>query len=255
MSRNNIRESVYLSVWAKRIKAIDFLGNKCEKCGENNPLVLAFHHVNPKQKSDDINSIVQSKSHISSKWSELKKELQKCILLCHNCHVELHHPSTNLLKVKLIELKGVNACERCGYSNKESMSSLEFHHNGDKEFRLSNKYGYRNRHFTIPLEDMILEMDKCIVICKNCHILEHSDVEKFERNKEKIFGNAKKYIERMSWDRDKIKKLYGENITLSRIANNLGCSLDTIRREIDRMIKLGLIRKREQNGHRNKIPK
>ena len=245
------RESVYLSVWAKKIKSIEFLGGKCHRCGSDNPMTLTFHHKDPSQKTDGIQSIITARSQISSKWSSLKEELKKCILLCRNCHVELHHPETNPLKQKLLDLKGVSVCERCGYKS-NTLASLEFHHldRSKKDFQISNKYGYKNRHFTIVLEDLLLEMDKCIVLCGNCHMLEHSKVEKFNANKERIFLMSKKYIERMSWNREKIKKLYENYCHYDDIASALGCSFDTVTREIRRMQKEGFLVKRKRKASR-----
>ena len=54
--------------------------------------VLTFHHVDPKLKSFslDLNNIAQKH------WHKVIEELDKCDLLCHNCHHELHHPDLNL---------------------------------------------------------------------------------------------------------------------------------------------------------------
>jgi DNA polymerase II large subunit len=65
--------------------AIKLLGGKCIKCGwTGNQAALQFHHKDPKQK-DFIIGNVANKS-----WDSLKKEMQKCILLCANCHMIEH---------------------------------------------------------------------------------------------------------------------------------------------------------------------
>ena len=69
-----------------RLKAITFAGGKCIKCGYNKyPEVLEFHHIDPSKK--DFN--VSSKGHCRS-WERVSEEIKKCILLCANCHRELH---------------------------------------------------------------------------------------------------------------------------------------------------------------------
>jgi transposase len=71
----------------KRIKklAVIYKGGKCEGCGYSRCLeALDFHHKNPKEKDFNISSY-QKKS-----WNTIKKELDKCICLCSNCHRELH---------------------------------------------------------------------------------------------------------------------------------------------------------------------
>jgi hypothetical protein len=45
---------------------------------------LIFHHRNPKDKDFNI-----SGNHGRS-WSKIEAELDKCDLMCHNCHNELH---------------------------------------------------------------------------------------------------------------------------------------------------------------------
>lgn len=63
-------------------KAIKYKGGKCEKCGYDNiefPAVFDFHHLDPTAKDFAIGS--SSKS-----WKNIKPELDKCALLCANCH-------------------------------------------------------------------------------------------------------------------------------------------------------------------------
>ena len=66
-------------------KIVEYLGGKCIICGYikcNSALVA--HHKNPKTKSFAL-SIGSSKS-----WETIKMELDKCVLLCQNCHSEAH---------------------------------------------------------------------------------------------------------------------------------------------------------------------
>lgn len=66
-------------------QAVNYKGGKCEKCGYNACLgSLGFHHLDPTQKDPQWRSI----SRLI--LSKLKKELDKCQLLCHNCHGEVH---------------------------------------------------------------------------------------------------------------------------------------------------------------------
>ena len=58
-------------------------------CGYNKCVAsLDFHHEDPTKKEYGISS---NGSTIS--WEKLKIELDKCILLCANCHRELHYLS------------------------------------------------------------------------------------------------------------------------------------------------------------------
>lgn len=66
-------------------KAVEYLGGKCCKCGYNKCLgALDFHHKDPSKKEFRI-----AESNTKS-WDRTKKELDKCILVCANCHRELH---------------------------------------------------------------------------------------------------------------------------------------------------------------------
>lgn len=61
----------------------DYLSNHpCEKCGESNPIVLTFHHINPSNKKNDISAL--SCGCYSIKL--ITKEIEKCQVLCANCH-------------------------------------------------------------------------------------------------------------------------------------------------------------------------
>tara|TARA_R100000808_G_C2145995_1_gene153866 strand:+ start:1922 stop:2380 length:459 start_codon:yes stop_codon:yes gene_type:complete len=58
------------------------LSNPCTTCGESNPVVLEFHHLDPKTKRDDISNMA---THGYSAKS-IEEEIEKCIILCANCH-------------------------------------------------------------------------------------------------------------------------------------------------------------------------
>lgn len=67
-------------------KYIDYKGGKCEICGYNKCIsALTFHHINPDEKEFTI-------SHRQSiSFENMKAEIDKCQLLCCNCHNEIHY--------------------------------------------------------------------------------------------------------------------------------------------------------------------
>jgi len=66
--------------------AIEYKGGKCEKCGYDRCLeALEFHHLDDRKKQFGI-----SAKGITRSWTRVKQELDKCIMLCANCHRELH---------------------------------------------------------------------------------------------------------------------------------------------------------------------
>jgi hypothetical protein len=65
-------------------QAVEYKGGKCIKCGYNKCInALEFHHRDPKTKDTSVNAIRRS-------FNSMKKELDKCDLLCANCHREVH---------------------------------------------------------------------------------------------------------------------------------------------------------------------
>jgi predicted HNH restriction endonuclease len=75
----------------KRVRknlAIAYLGGMCNKCKNTfHPAVYEFHHVDPATKDRDPSKM------LSLKWERVTTELDKCILLCANCHRLTHHES------------------------------------------------------------------------------------------------------------------------------------------------------------------
>lgn len=59
---------------------------QCETCGETHIATLDFHHIDPTNKKISISNIVQ---HF---WclEKIQKEIDKCKILCANCHRKLH---------------------------------------------------------------------------------------------------------------------------------------------------------------------
>ena len=74
-------------------KAIEFKGGKCKVCGYSRcSEALEFHHIGNNKKDFGI----AAKGYTRS-WDKVKKEIEKCLLLCANCHREIH---TGTLKIK-----------------------------------------------------------------------------------------------------------------------------------------------------------
>lgn len=69
-----------------KLKAIEYKGGKCSVCGNTfHPAVYDFHHLDPSIK--DANPTVLLKGTFEDALSEL----DKCILVCSNCHRLIHH--------------------------------------------------------------------------------------------------------------------------------------------------------------------
>lgn len=80
-------ETQFKRGYENKIKLLEYKGFKCVKCGYNkNTSALCFHHLRDKKFSLDIRKCS------NSNFDSLKEEADKCIVLCHNCHMEEHHP-------------------------------------------------------------------------------------------------------------------------------------------------------------------
>ena len=78
--------------WRKRKKKalVEYKGGKCQCCGYSKCIeALEFHHLDPNIKSFTISG--KSKS-----FNSLKSEVDKCILVCSNCHKEIHAGLINI---------------------------------------------------------------------------------------------------------------------------------------------------------------
>lgn len=150
---------------------------RCQSCGKTG-LCLSFHHKNPKEKSHTVTYMV---THIFS-WQHILDEINKCDVLCTNCHRKLHKNDDKGAKYwedsphKIAQLKrnmkrwfqtykSSLKCEVCG---ENEPCCLDFHHIEDKIQKLA-----RYVETAWSIEDVLKEMKKCRVLCGNCHREEH----------------------------------------------------------------------------------
>jgi len=78
-----------------RVEIREYKGGKCLICGYNKCIdALDFHHIDPSKKEFGF-----GKKSYSTSMDKLKKEADKCVLVCANCHREIH--------AGLIDLTGV----------------------------------------------------------------------------------------------------------------------------------------------------
>jgi hypothetical protein len=97
--QKNYRKQHYLSNREKYIKKakkyretftewiVEYKKNlKCEICNENRYWVLDFHHKDPKEKDIEISVLVKTCNK-----KRILDEISKCMVVCSNCHRDLHH--------------------------------------------------------------------------------------------------------------------------------------------------------------------
>lgn len=186
-------------------RMVEYKGGCCQICGYDRCLrALDLHHVDPSTKRFTLGG-----SHVRI-WDVLRAELDKCLLVCSNCHNEIdigsgrtagrrksdptgkskchrcgrryHFKPRNgmtrnrcnsccqtratpearrQLKQWMIEYKG-GACQVCGYAG--HWAALTFHHLDPrlKRFNVAGGHNY-------SLENIRGELDKCVLVCANCH--------------------------------------------------------------------------------------
>ena len=88
---------------AYRISAANYKNNECEICGlKRNTIddleIFDFHHIDKINKSFELGDNIESK-----KWEIVKQELDKCMMLCANCHRKQHLYVRNKTIVRIAE--------------------------------------------------------------------------------------------------------------------------------------------------------
>lgn len=76
---------------ALKDKAIIYKGSSCVRCGLKFPeapqFLFDFHHIDPSTKNKEWTSI---RKH---GWKRIKEEIDKCVLVCSNCHRYIEYGS------------------------------------------------------------------------------------------------------------------------------------------------------------------
>jgi len=69
-----------------RQMAVEYKGGKCEQCGYDRCIeALEFHHTDSSKKDFNVSQRGYTRS-----WKRVMEEIGKCIMLCANCHREIH---------------------------------------------------------------------------------------------------------------------------------------------------------------------
>ena len=84
---SNMSHAQAVTIKRRAIKnmLIAYKGGKCVRCGYDKCVrALQFHHMNPNEKDFGLSAC------LTKSVASLKQEADKCILLCSNCHAEVH---------------------------------------------------------------------------------------------------------------------------------------------------------------------
>jgi hypothetical protein len=181
------------------------LGNRCSKCGySTHPVILHFHHKNPSEKEGLVSRLATSNQKV------FEAEVNKCELLCPNCHAEHHDEDQS--KDTVLEGNVIFDCQHHGktpayYSSghgygckkcrservmrkrRQTKQQLVDAHGGkcimckyDKSIRAlhfhhrvpsEKSFGLGVKGITYSFEAMLKEAKKCDLLCANCHAEAH----------------------------------------------------------------------------------
>jgi hypothetical protein len=97
--------------------------------------------------------------------TEPSKFYGKMKTTCYSCHGKLQEQKRVQKRIDAIEYKG-GKCEHCGYDKYHG--ALEFHH---KDPNLKDPKSFRPG---LSKARFFAEVDKCILLCANCHREEHA---------------------------------------------------------------------------------
>jgi hypothetical protein len=170
----------------------------CDRCGKDNPEYLDFHHDDPKTKADTVSELVTSGVSLN----RIRKEISYCTILCANCHTKEHNEIDHIqnwdeitsgqdatelsvskgdirdsddsslnreqrLRTWSHAYKKSRGCSRCG---EKASICLQFHHTSDEK---SMGVGEMINN-CMPTSKILSEVEKCTVLCANCHRMAHT---------------------------------------------------------------------------------
>jgi len=82
------------SKWFVDYKSQDHI--VCKECNESHPACIAFHHRNPNDKNNGVSELVIFAYPVEV----ILEEIDKCDILCHNCHNKFHWENDNNRRYK-----------------------------------------------------------------------------------------------------------------------------------------------------------
>ena len=144
---------------------------------------------------------------------------------CKKCYTYYNAEKRKRYKKKLVDYKG-GKCEICGYD--KCITALEFHHldSTQKDFNISEST------FSRKFEELKKEVDKCILVCANCHREIHEkEQEEILNDKEKYEENCKlKQFAMKKIDENKFNELLNNGYTIKMLSETFDVSISTIKR-------------------------
>jgi len=109
----------------RKMKIVEYMGGGCEICGYNKYYgALEMHHEDPSKKEYGMREMR------SMAWEKIVKEMEKCILLCANCHREAHAQNLDVMMSPHNEMSDLtqksikDRSKKCCLCNKDFLAPL-----------------------------------------------------------------------------------------------------------------------------------
>ena len=206
--KNFLSESNYRHVKKRRSKLkeelVKYKGGKCQICGYDKCIeALEFHHLNNDEKDFTISS------YLNLSIDKLKSEVDKCILVCANCHREIHHKENE-------EKKEITKKE-------EQKFFSEFFKKRDEYDVKYIKNSYKYLGDAGIFDDLKANMKRKDIL-KKYHI-SNETFNKFLKENNILYGQQKVFVKNPT--KDELTKLLSENSKAS-IARMFGVSWSTV---------------------------
>lgn len=179
--RRNAKTYRYQKKRRRRIKAelIQARGGRCEGCGYSVlAAALEFHHRDPATKGFGV-------GNFNGSLARLLAEVEKCDLLCANCHrvrhalLDAERPSHAVVehrrqrKIRAVAYMG-GYCDGCGRHGPPAI--FEFHHRDARE----KDFGLSERGIPRRWDKVLAELVKCVMLCATCHREVHAGVREID---------------------------------------------------------------------------
>lgn len=118
--KSNASFRQFIKCVKRKLEFIELKGGKCEICGyDKNISALEFHHIDSSTKKFNLDA----RALANTKYEKILEELDKCKLVCSNCHKELHYENHDIKIIKKIieenkniikKEKEIKYCKECG---------------------------------------------------------------------------------------------------------------------------------------------
>ncbi len=102
---------------------------------------------------------------------KIKEYQKKCSTRCGSCNTKIRRFRAKAAAIKYLGGK----CTKCGWRGNQA--AMQFHHLKGKDFTIGN---VGNKSW----DSLKIEMKKCVLLCANCHMIEHSTKNEYKFLKE-----------------------------------------------------------------------